>query len=312
MGFINFLRTARSVAAIVGSGLLVLVVPSTLNAEVIQTGTFKDVRITFDLTNVPVGTQIGQNVPAGVEPQPFASANNSLIQTNFGFDVTVSGSDIATLFDSQFLNPGVENDDDLQGGPDGTAWDGGNLDRSTNDDAPILGNLFIVQNGATEFQDVDPETDLFTNPNDDTGNNQARFDFETGWTEIAFAWADNEEGGTTVTYGLDNGDEVTFDFGEFIDPNSPFFGGATLAYGDRFANLLPTIIVTDLIDQGLANASATQINWVEFNWGGPDGGASGGLAFFEGKTVDPVPEPNSFALILGFASALFVARRRTR
>ncbi|NBB80008.1 MAG: PEP-CTERM sorting domain-containing protein [Verrucomicrobia bacterium] len=281
-------------------------VPS-LEADVQNIGpTFKDVRITFDLTNVPAGTQIGQNALPSTGNQPFASANNSLITPNFGFDVTVSGAGtIATLYDSTNTT-GL--DPDLEGGPNGFNWAGGNLDRDNDPNAPILGNLLIVQHPDNFTVD---SNNLFTQPNDYPADNQVRLDFETGFTEIAVAWADNEEGGTSVTYGLDNGDTATIDFGEFIDSSSAFYD-SSLAYDDHYANLLPTITVSDLINVLGVSNDATQIDWVEFNWGGPSGGASGGLAFLEGKTVDPVPEPSSFALLLGIASALFLVRRRNR
>jgi hypothetical protein len=286
-------------------GLLFLLSPSALDAAVTTLATFKDVRITFDLSNVPEGTQIGQNALSGVGNQPFASANNALLPTNFGFDVTVSGTGIATLYDSTFVGGA---DDDMEGGINGTNWAGGNLDRDNDPTAPILGNLLIVQNPQDYAVGLD---DLFTVPNDHPADNQVRIDFETAFTEIAVAWADNEETGTTITYGLDSGPNVVKDFGDFLDPLNAFYD-SSLVYDDHYANLLPTISVSDLIAEGLADPSATQIEWIEFDWAGPGGSASGGLAFLEGRTVDPVPEPNSFALILGMVSALFLARRRIR
>lgn len=287
-------------------GLFLSLLASQAYAAVTTGATFKDVTITFDLSNLPAGTQIGQNALGGAGNQPFASANNALIPTNFGFNVTVSGTGIASLFDST-LSPQTE-DPDLIGGVNGTLWQGGNLDRDNNANAPILGNLLIVQHPNNYATD---SNDLFTVPNDHPADNQVRLDFETAFTEIRIAWADNEEVGTTITYGMDNGDTATIDFGDFTTIGSPFYD-SSLVYADHYANLLPTITVTNLINEGLVTGTATQIDWIELDWGGSGGSASGALAFLEGKTVNAVPEPTSFTLILGMASALFVARRRSR
>jgi len=317
MQLTNFLLSYRSLKLSVGIGCALGLTAPALQGEVIESlsgASFNDIRITFDFDDIPAGTQIGNNALGGAGNQPFDSATNSEIPTGLGFDVTVDGGAIATLFESNSVAAGnAASDLDIVGGPSGDLWEGGNLDTDDFPGAPVLGKTLIIQeNIGTE--DIHSDG-LFKIPNDKAGNNNLLLTFETGFTDLAFAWADFDEAeeaaGLSATYGLNTGQFVEVQFTDFNEPTTQQdpFGNDTsdLEFAERTANLFPRVTIADLNDKAVA--SATHITSLEFDFSPGDDSASGALGFIEGT---PIPEPSNFALLLGLASTLFLTRRRER
>ncbi|MGF1452732.1 MAG: hypothetical protein ACFB21_11740 [Opitutales bacterium] len=297
--------------------------------------------IGFNFNSVPVGTLIGQgprDVALGstvsatggtanfTGNQPFTSASNSEIPTGFGFQVFVENGSleqVATLYNAL---PPTGEDSDLEGGIDGTGWGGGNLDREINPNAPILETVMIIQENLNASQVADQ---FVATPDDDVSNVDLRFVFETPLTEFAFAWADNEEGGLSLTYVANNGETANVPFDRFVTENNffnrtpidPRINGAgdspdVVFPGeneDGFANLFPTITVADLQadasdgddtdGEGLFSDEVETISEVIFDFTN----SSGAVAFLSGTQI---PEPNATGLFVAIGVTVLAWRRR--
>lgn len=248
--------------------------------------------------------------------QPFTSAEHPLLPTGYGFNVFfgngTGGTNLAigTLYPSNVLGGG---DSDLEGGPDGVDWVGGNLDRGTssptnitNPTPPVLTNLLIVQEngGASAVNSTEGAAGVITNPNDDGNSDFIRFEFETPLQSFGFAWADNESTVVDMIFtDSSTGATATVGFDEFESGGGGVFESAGIVFGDHYANLFPKVTVQDLQDN--FSFTGDEFDQVEF----VIKDESGGIAFITGTQV---PEPSAAAPVMGVCAALFLWRRRSR
>ena len=235
-----------------------------------------------------------------------------------GFTVSVdangSAPDIATTYDTEFF--GGE-DPDLEGGPDGSNFVGGNQQ------GVGQGNALIIQEraGGREIRNGElyrargqsPNPGNSWNaknaPDDSARGGSILLDFNTDLVSFGFNWVDLEGAENFSVTFIDSvytGSEATINFDLFTDPTSVFYDTG-VAFGDRTANAIRPITVADVNNSSLSwsGAAPTSFDQVRFNLKGS--GSVSRIAFA------PVPEPGTTAagiLLLGLVGANLRRRRR--
>ncbi|GEM_PF-5009932 len=211
-----------------------------------------------------------------------------------------------------------DGDQDLMG-PGYINWAGGNLrdPSSTGTGSTIgedvgssvgVGNILIIQEGNT----LDPMNPGFIIPGtaDDAGDATASFTltFTTAINSFQLDWIDLDTLASAATYSFiftdssgptDVTSEISFDQfnGELSGPDS-----RPVAFGDHFANRFPVLDLASIAAFS-GDAALTQIDQVVIDMGG-----SGG---FTNVNFTQVPEPSSYALLLGgLILGVTVTRRR--